>query len=156
MTRKIFLSSAKELKKNSQLTSNPKKYIGKFMKDKTFRKNVIKAWNTLEKTSTKKGDFAPKVICSCRGPYENGKHGSIFEFWVGGPKGGHYECRISFNWEDDFRIMVFTDCIYLKRNEEELVLYALKTFTPTKEKEAKKYFIDLIYELGKVRMEGKC
>jgi hypothetical protein len=155
MTRKNFLSSAKELKKNSQLTSNPIKYVIKFIQDKTFKSNVRKAWNTIEKSSTKKGDSAPKIICFAKGPYENGDHGALFEFWVGG-KGGHYECRISFNWENDFKITIYTNCDYLKRNEDEIMLYACKTFTPAKEKEAKKYFIDLVYELAKARMEGKC
>ena len=51
MTRKSFLSSTNELKKNSQLTSNPNKYIISFIQEKTFKKNLIKAWNTLEKAS---------------------------------------------------------------------------------------------------------
>ena len=83
MTRKNFLSSAKEIKKNSQLTSNPIKYVIKFIQDKTFKSNVRKAWNTIEKSSTKKGDSAPKIICFAKEPYENGDHGALFEFWVG-------------------------------------------------------------------------
>ena len=153
MTRKSFLSSAKELKKNSQLTSNPNKYIISFIQEKTFKKNLIKAWNTLEKVSETKG--VPEIICYSKGPYENGQHGALFDFWVGA-KGGRYICRISFNWEEDFKITVSSDCELLKRNEDEIILYAMKSFEPTKEKEAKKYFIDLVYELGKVRIEGKC
>jgi hypothetical protein len=153
MTRKSFLTRAKELKKNSQLTINPNKYIINFIQEKTFKKNLIKAWNTLEKTSEKKG--VPGIICYSKGPYENGQHVAFFDFWVGA-KGGRYICRISFNWEKDFRITVCTDCELLKRNEDEIILYAMKSFEPTKEKEAKKYFIDLVYELGKVRIEGKC
>jgi len=155
MTRKSFLTRAKELKKNSQLTSNPNKYVFNFIQEKTFKKNLIKAWNTIEKNSTNKGEHAPRVICLAKGPYENGKHGALFAFWVGG-KGGRYDCRISFNWENDFEITVCTNCDCLKRNENETILYAMKSFEPTKEKEAKKYFIDLVYELGKVRIEGKC
>jgi hypothetical protein len=154
MTRKSFLTRTKELKKNSQLTSNPIKYVIKFIQDKTFKSNIRKAWNTIEKSSTKKGDSAPKIICFAKGPYENGNHGALFDFWVGA-KVGHYICRISFNWEKDFKITVSSDCELLKRNEDEIILYAMKSFEPTKEKEAKKYFIDLVYELGKVRIEGK-
>ena len=156
MTRKSFLSSAKELKKNSQLTPNPIKYVIRFIQDKTFKSNVRRAWNTIEKSSKKKkGDPAPKLICFTKGPYENGKHGALFEFWVGA-KGGRYECRISFNWENSFKITIYTNCDYLKKNEDEIMLYACKTFTPAKEKQAKKYFIDLVYELAKARIEGKC
>jgi len=155
MSRRSFLTRTKEIKKNSQLTSNPIKYVIKFIKDKTFKSNVRKAWNTIEKSSTKKGDSAPKIICFAKGPYENGQRSALFDFCVGG-KRGHYICRISFNWEEDFRITVCSDCKLLKRNENEIMLYAMKSFEPTKEKEAKKYFIDLVYELAKVRMEEKC
>jgi hypothetical protein len=152
MTGKSFLTRTKEIKKNSQLTLNPKKYIISFIQEKTFKKNLIKAWNTLENTSKKKG--VQEIICYSKGPYENGQQGALFDFCVGA-KGGRYICRISFNWEKDFKITVSSDCELLKKNDDEIILYALKSFEPTKDKEAKKYFIDLVYELGKVRIEGK-
>ena len=86
MTRKSFLTRAKELKKNSQLTINPNKYIINFIQEKTFKKNLIKAWNTLEKTSEKKG--VPGIICYSKGPYENGQHVAFFDFWVGAKRRG--------------------------------------------------------------------
>ena len=126
------------------------------MQDKIFHKNIQKAQKTIEKQTTKKGDAFPQVICVCKEPYMNGEKGAKLEFMVGGPKGGHYTCQISFHWYDDFQIDVFTDCDYLKKNKDEIILYALKTFTPIQEKQAKKYFVDLIYELAEIRMEGKA
>jgi hypothetical protein len=45
------------------------------------------------------------------------------------------------------RVLILVLCFFV---------LVLGSFANAQEKEAKKYFIDLVYELAKARMEGKC
>jgi hypothetical protein len=149
MSKKDFLKIAKNIKVSSEIAKNPKKIISEFQKDKKFMKELNKTLVTVENNSE------GKFICAISDVGYNTDHSYLFEFLVGA-KNGAYTCKIIFSWEDkDFIITVCTDCSLLSKDpqNEFWPLFAKKTFLANNLKGAKKYFIDLIYDLAKVRIE---
>ena len=151
MTRKSFLSSAAELKKNSQLTTDPLKFLEKFFTDKVFKKSINKAILSIEKNTKK------EIICHVREPFDTQEKHVRFDFMIGeAGKKGHYNCSMLFDFsKENFELKVFSDCKILKKNSDEYYFYAEKNFNAVKEKQAKEYFFDLVYELGKAKIEGR-